>query len=65
MGLKVYRLWAMGQLDTTCRAPPWARASPRSRRAAAGDGGGGALKANALVAVARWLASTRLHSAVA
>jgi hypothetical protein len=23
MGLKGYRLWAMGQLDSTCRAPPW------------------------------------------
>jgi hypothetical protein len=22
MGLKGYRLWAMGQLDSTCRAPP-------------------------------------------
>jgi hypothetical protein len=22
MGLKVYRLWVMGQLDSTCRAPP-------------------------------------------
>ena len=31
---------------------------------AAGDGGGGALKAKADVAVARWLANTRLHSAV-
>jgi hypothetical protein len=23
MGLKGYRLWAMGQHDSTCRAPPW------------------------------------------
>jgi hypothetical protein len=23
MGLKGYRLWAMGQLDSTCRAPPY------------------------------------------
>jgi hypothetical protein len=23
MGLKGYGLWAMGQLDSTCRAPPW------------------------------------------
>ena len=23
MGLKGYRLWVMGQLDSTCRAPPW------------------------------------------
>jgi hypothetical protein len=22
MGLKGYRLWAMGQLDSTCKAPP-------------------------------------------
>jgi hypothetical protein len=22
MGLKGYRLWATGQLDSTCRAPP-------------------------------------------
>jgi hypothetical protein len=22
MGLKAYRLWDMGQLDSTCRAPP-------------------------------------------
>jgi hypothetical protein len=22
MGLKGYRLWGMGQLDSTCRAPP-------------------------------------------
>jgi hypothetical protein len=25
MGLKGYRLWAMGQLDSTCRAPPHPR----------------------------------------
>jgi hypothetical protein len=29
MGLKGYRLWAMGQLDSTCRAPP-PRPAPRS-----------------------------------
>jgi hypothetical protein len=23
MGLKGYRLWVMGQLDSTCSAPPW------------------------------------------
>jgi hypothetical protein len=23
MGFKGYRLWAMGQLDSTCSAPPW------------------------------------------
>jgi hypothetical protein len=23
MGLNGYRLWAMGQLDSTCRAPQW------------------------------------------
>jgi hypothetical protein len=22
MGLKGYRLWAMGEIDSTCRAPP-------------------------------------------
>jgi hypothetical protein len=26
MGLKGYRLWAMGQLESTCRAPPRAAA---------------------------------------
>jgi hypothetical protein len=30
MGLKGYRLWAMGQLDSTCSAPP--RAHLRLRR---------------------------------
>jgi hypothetical protein len=25
MGLKGYRLWAMGQLDSTCSAPPLVR----------------------------------------
>ena len=31
MGLKGYRLWAMGQLDSTCRAPPRRhRSAPRS-----------------------------------
>jgi hypothetical protein len=30
MGLKGYRLWAMGQLDSTCRAPP--RTPPPRRR---------------------------------
>jgi hypothetical protein len=29
MGLKGYRLWAMGQLDSTCRAPPRARGRAR------------------------------------
>jgi hypothetical protein len=32
MGLKGYRLWAMGQLDSTCRAPPQARGGRRGRR---------------------------------
>jgi hypothetical protein len=27
MGLKGYRLWVMGQLDSTCRAPPEALAA--------------------------------------
>jgi hypothetical protein len=33
MGLKGYRLWAMGQLDSTCRAPP--RPLPSLTRSAA------------------------------
>jgi hypothetical protein len=28
MDLKGYRLWVMGQLDSTCRAPPRAREVP-------------------------------------
>jgi hypothetical protein len=28
MGLKGYRLWDMGQLDSTCRSPPLAARSP-------------------------------------
>jgi hypothetical protein len=34
MGLKGYRLWAMGQLDSTCRAPPWKKSfrSPPVRK---------------------------------
>jgi hypothetical protein len=48
MGLKGYRLWVMGQLDSTCRAPPRknARAIARknsasvpSRRVALAPGG--------------------------
>jgi hypothetical protein len=30
MGLKGYRLWVMGQLDSTCRAPPRGAAHPHS-----------------------------------
>jgi hypothetical protein len=30
MGLKGYRLWVMGQLDSTCRAPP--RGAPGRRK---------------------------------
>jgi hypothetical protein len=30
MGLKGYRLWAMGQLDSTCRAPPRAPSGTRA-----------------------------------
>ena len=30
MGLKGYRIWFMGQLDSTCRAPP--RSGPQPRR---------------------------------
>jgi hypothetical protein len=29
MGLKGYRLWVMGQLDSTCRAPPRHHEVPR------------------------------------
>jgi hypothetical protein len=29
MGLKAYRLWALGQLDSTCRAPPRLRVQQR------------------------------------
>jgi hypothetical protein len=39
MGLKGYRLWVMGQLDSTCRAPPFAvqlRRILQLRAAAAG-----------------------------
>ena len=32
MGLKGYRLWAMGQLDATCRAPPRLAAAASSPR---------------------------------
>jgi hypothetical protein len=32
MGLKGYRLWVMGQLDSTCRAPPRASSGVRVRR---------------------------------
>ena len=39
MGLKGYRLWAMGQLDSTCRAPPCATPEPENIEAG-GDGGG-------------------------
>jgi hypothetical protein len=28
MGLKGYRLWVMGQLDSTCRAPPGTKNAP-------------------------------------
>jgi hypothetical protein len=30
MGLKGYRLWVMGQLDSTCSAPPRSPATPAS-----------------------------------
>jgi hypothetical protein len=32
MGLKGYRLWDMGQLDSTCSAPPRRRQQPRRVR---------------------------------
>jgi hypothetical protein len=31
MGLKGYRLWVMGQLDSTCRAPPSDDVARRSK----------------------------------
>jgi hypothetical protein len=31
MGLKGYRLWVMGQLDSTCRAPPLYTTRPGRR----------------------------------
>jgi hypothetical protein len=30
MGLKGYRLWVMGQLDSTCRAPPKVTTPPET-----------------------------------
>jgi hypothetical protein len=40
MGLKGYRLWVMGQLDSTCRSPPLAVLG-RASAAAGSPGGGG------------------------
>jgi hypothetical protein len=37
MGLKGYRLWAMGQLDSTCRAPPRVMSVSRSEQAVRDD----------------------------
>jgi hypothetical protein len=31
MGLKGYRLWVMGQLDSTCRAPPSPLLAPSTK----------------------------------
>jgi hypothetical protein len=31
MVLKGCRLWAMGQLESTCSAPPWGRSRPMMR----------------------------------
>jgi hypothetical protein len=50
MGLKGYRLWVMGQLDSTCRAPPpMVRQSRTAKRAydAAGTTGAAADAATA------------------
>jgi hypothetical protein len=46
MGLKDYSLWAMGQLDSTCRAPP--RGARTARGAPGGKGGSRAEHCEAL-----------------
>jgi hypothetical protein len=38
MGLKGYRLWVVGQLDSTCRAPPRDGERDAHRSRAAGHG---------------------------
>ena len=59
MGLKGYRLRAMGQLDSTCRAPP------RRRRVHPVAAGGGAPRARrAEAAGARVVVSVRRDVAV-
>jgi hypothetical protein len=40
MGLKGYRLWVMGQLDSTCRAPPRCRGARAWRARGCGCGWG-------------------------
>jgi hypothetical protein len=37
MGLKGYRLWVMGQLDSTCRAPPRENRRAQQRLTPAAD----------------------------
>jgi hypothetical protein len=68
MGLKGYRLWAMGQLDSTCRSPPrlaatrrWRRRTPRAaagRRPAAPRRSRPLPRRLACVALRRWWANT-------
>jgi hypothetical protein len=41
MGLKGYMLWTVGQLDSTCRAPPLSAARPRGRSVGLSLPGGG------------------------
>jgi hypothetical protein len=57
MGLKGYRLWAMGQLDSTCRAPPCATPEPENIEAGgdARSAGGAELAAaaNSICAASR------------
>jgi hypothetical protein len=43
MGLKGYRLWVMGQLDSTCTAPPVVLFVRAPHDPPGGCGGGGAL----------------------
>jgi hypothetical protein len=44
VGLKGFRLWAMGQLDSTCSAPPRRQQRLGSRQSEAGLGRGVALQ---------------------
>jgi hypothetical protein len=56
MGLKGYRLWDMGQLDSTCRAPPrLPRSSARARPTPSGTAPGGLTPGLSLPGVSDWL----------
>jgi hypothetical protein len=50
MGLKGYRLWVMGQLDSTCRAPP--HGAPTTPRETNPGGGTGRQRASPTAAAA-------------